>query len=135
VTFTNPVIVEFTRNNSHKYDYYQVTSAQFLFPTKFNLSMGRKKRYRPERLPEKLKQIRESLGISQEGMVIRLRLDLKRNEISNFELGVNEPALDVLLAYARIVNIYLDVLADDNLNLPDKLPSSKTSLGKKRRDN
>lgn len=93
--------------------------------------MGRKKRYRPERLPEKLKQIRESLGLSQDGMVIRLKMDIKRNEISNFELGVNEPALDVLLAYARTVNIYLDVLADDGLNLPVELPSKKTSLGKK----
>jgi transcriptional regulator with XRE-family HTH domain len=93
--------------------------------------MGRRGRYRPERLSEKLKQIRESLGLSQDGMVIKLKLDIKRNEISNYELGVNEPPLNVLLAYARSVNIYLDVLADDNLGLPDELPSKRTSLGKR----
>lgn len=95
--------------------------------------MGRGTRYRPKRLAEKLKQTRESLGLSQDGIVIRLKLDIKRNEISNYELGVNEPPLNVLLAYARLANIYLDVLADDELDLPDTLPSKRTSLGKKRK--
>ena len=93
--------------------------------------MGKVARYRPKRLTEKLKQIRESLGVSQDGMIIKLKLDIKRTDISNYELGVNEPPLNVLLAYSRSVNIYLDVLADDELDLPDELPSKKTSLGKR----
>ena len=90
--------------------------------------MGRASRQKPERLAEKLKQIREVLGISQDGMIIKLKLldtAIKRSDISNFELGVNEPSLIVLLAYARSVNVYLDVLADDDLDLPEKLPARK----------
>ena len=98
--------------------------------------MGRASRHKPSRLPEKLRQIREALDLSQDGLIIRLKVkdvSIKRNEISNYELGVNEPPLVVLLAYARAVNIYLDVLADDELELPDELPSKRTSLGKKRK--
>lgn len=99
--------------------------------------MGKASRQKPERLAEKLKQIRDSLGLSQDGMLIRLRIKesskVKRNDVSNFELGVNEPSLIVLLAYARAANIYLDVLADDNIDLPDEIPSKRTSLGKKKR--
>lgn len=97
--------------------------------------MGRNSRHKPNRLPEKLRQIREALGLSQDGMLIRLRLNdlsINRSHISNYELGVNEPPLVVLLAYARTVNVYLDVLADDELDLPDELPSKRTSLGKRR---
>lgn len=96
--------------------------------------MGRKVRYRPQKLAGKLRQIRESLGLSQDGMVIRLKLDVKRSDISNYELDVNEPTLNILLAYARAANIYLDVLADDNLDLPDEIPSKRTSLGKRNKE-
>lgn len=98
--------------------------------------MGRAARHKPKRLAEKLKQIRTSLDLSQDGMIIRLKLkevSIKRNDISNYELDVNEPSLSVLLAYARAANIYLDVLADDELDLPDELPSKRTSLGKKKK--
>ena len=97
--------------------------------------MGREARRRPDRLPEKLKQIRSVLGLSQDGMVIRLKLqdDIDRSAISAYELGLKEPPLYVLLAYSRSVNVYMDVLADDNLDLPDELPSKKPSLGKRRK--
>ena len=48
-------------------------------------------------------------------------LDYKR--ISEFELGKNEPPLAVLLAYARVAGVCVDVLIDDDLDLPAKLPS------------
>lgn len=98
--------------------------------------MGKAPRPKPARLAEKLKQIRKALGLSQDGMLIRLKLNehYDRSTIAAYELGNNEPPSMVLLAYARSVNIYLDVLVADELNLPDELPSKKTSLGKKRKN-
>src|SRR5215213_6822717 len=82
--------------------------------------MGRAKRVIPGRLPEKLLQIRLTLGESQEGMV-RL-LDHPevpgRNYVSGFELGTREPTLAVLARYGEIVNCWLDVLVRDELSLP-----------------
>jgi transcriptional regulator with XRE-family HTH domain len=93
--------------------------------------MGKKPRLRPKRLPAKLLQIREALGLSQSGMLRRLgyELEMVPARISEFELGKNEPPLPVLLAYARAANISTDVLIDDNLDLPHKLltkPKLKT---------
>jgi transcriptional regulator with XRE-family HTH domain len=96
--------------------------------------MGRASRQKPLRLGEKLRQIRDALGLSQDGILIRLKLqDVDRSTISAYELGLKEPPLPTLLAYSRTVNIYLDVLADDELDLPDELPSKRTSLGKKKK--
>jgi transcriptional regulator with XRE-family HTH domain len=87
--------------------------------------MGKKARMRQKRLAEKLLQIRHALGLSQTDMLRLLGFekvfDYKR--ISEFELGKNEPPLAVLLAYARVVHISTDVLIDDNLDLPTKLPA------------
>ena len=73
----------------------------------------------------KLLQIRQALGLSQTEMLRRLGfedvLDYKR--ISEYELGKNEPPLAVLLSYARAVNVSTDVLIDDRLDLPAKLPA------------
>ena len=98
--------------------------------------MGKAPRPRPARLAEKLIKIRKELGLSQDGMLIRLKLNdyYDRSAIAAYELGNNEPPLMVLLAYARSVNIYLDVLVDDALDLPDEIPSKRTSLGKKRKN-
>ena len=80
---------------------------------------------RQERLAEKLLQIRLALGLSQSEMLRRLgfedALDYKR--ISEYELGKNEPPLAILLSYARVAGVCMDVLVDDKLDLPDKLPS------------
>lgn len=98
--------------------------------------MGRNSRSRPIRLAEKLKQIRESLNLSQDGMLLHLGLSgtegLERSVISAFELDKREPSLDVLLAYARVANVYVEVLIDDKINLPDKLPSKVKSEGIKK---
>ena len=87
--------------------------------------MGKRARMRQERLAEKLLQIRLALGLSQSEMLRRLgfedALDYKR--ISEYELGKNEPPLAVLLSYARAVNVSTDVLIDDELDLPAKLPA------------
>ena len=97
--------------------------------------MARSPRPRPARLPEKLLQIRLALGLSQNEMLVRLRLHerLSRTSVSAYELGTGEPPLAVLLDYARIANVWVDVLIDDELDLPDKLLSPTKSEGIRRR--
>lgn len=83
----------------------------------------------PKRLGEKLLQIRTALGLSQTGIVERLEYEespLYAAQISNFEQGKREPPLQLLLAYARLSNIPLEILADDKLDLPDELPARRT---------
>jgi transcriptional regulator with XRE-family HTH domain len=80
----------------------------------------------PKRLGDKLLQIRTALELSQTGIVSRLDYQespLYPAQISNFEQGKREPPLQLLLAYARLANIPLEILADDNLDLPAKLPA------------
>jgi transcriptional regulator with XRE-family HTH domain len=82
--------------------------------------MGRGSREIPVRLGEKLTQIRSHLGVSQDGLVRQFGLSEKitRNEISKYERGVREPALSVLLKYARAAGVNVEVLIDDDLKLP-----------------
>jgi transcriptional regulator with XRE-family HTH domain len=86
--------------------------------------MARVPRPKPARLPEKLLQIRLALGLSQGEMLRRLELNnLTRTTVSAYEVGTSEPPLPVLLKYARLAGISTDVLIDDELDLPDKLPA------------
>jgi transcriptional regulator with XRE-family HTH domain len=86
--------------------------------------MGRYAREKPARLKEKLYQIRILLGLSQNGMLEKLGLaEVRlRTSVSNFERG-GEPSLPVLLQYARLAGVCLDVLVDDELDLPPSLPA------------
>jgi transcriptional regulator with XRE-family HTH domain len=97
--------------------------------------MGSASRQRPERLAEKLRCIRESLGLSQNEMLERLSFGetFERSRISIYETDQREPSLLVLLRYAEIANVYVDVLIDDALNLPARIPSIKKSAGVKRK--
>lgn len=96
--------------------------------------MGKAARRRPQRLAEKLAAIRSALGLSQNEMVRRLGLEgeLLREEVSRFERGIGgEPPLDVLLRYARVISTtgrgeFLEVLIDDSLELPRRLPADPT---------
>jgi transcriptional regulator with XRE-family HTH domain len=85
--------------------------------------MGNARSPKPERLAEKLLQIRLFLGLSQDGMLRHLGLDeiYLRSRISAYELGNREPHLPVLLKYARSVGISTDVLIDDEMELPERL--------------
>jgi transcriptional regulator with XRE-family HTH domain len=97
--------------------------------------MGKQTRQRPARLPEKLLLIRQQLGLSQNGMVRRMGLEdeIERDYISKFERGTLEPSLWVLLQYARAANVFVEVLIDNDLDLPDKLPASQKSEGIRRK--
>jgi transcriptional regulator with XRE-family HTH domain len=85
--------------------------------------MGSVPRPKPERLTEKLLQIRLSLGLSQGGMLKLLELDerLFSSAISGYETGRREPPLPILLKYARSVGVSTDALIDDELDLPAKI--------------
>lgn len=86
--------------------------------------MGRSRRPRPERLALKLLQIREALGISQAEMHKRLdQPKIHPAHISGYERGEREPPLPVILKYAKLAGVCVDVLIDDELDLPAKLPS------------
>lgn len=93
--------------------------------------MGRSRRRRPARLGEKLIRIRRELGLSQQMMLERLEdaSGLTQTSISGYELEMREPPLPVLLSYSRLANVHLEVLADDDLDLPEKLPSKKIHPG------
>ena len=94
--------------------------------------MGRATRPRPARLAEKLQQIRLSLGLSQTQMLEQLGLaDEKfQGDISKYELGRAEPSYLILLRYARLANVYVDVLLDDDLDLPHRLPCVRKHKGR-----
>ena len=85
--------------------------------------MGKRARRKPERLAEKLVQIRTALGLSQGEMLRRLEVEDQKDytAISKYELGRNEPSLIILLQYARVAGVSTDVLIDDRLDLPAKI--------------
>jgi transcriptional regulator with XRE-family HTH domain len=86
-----------------------------------------KPRPKPERLAEKLRQIRLALGLSQPEMLKRLGLEeeMQYARISEYETGQREPSLLTLLAYSRVAGVHMEFLADDELDLPDKLPAKQ----------
>jgi transcriptional regulator with XRE-family HTH domain len=85
--------------------------------------VGHKARYRPARLAAKLLQIRRDLGLSQSQLAKLLDLQIKTStaRVSEYESGAREPGLLLLLRYARIVGISVEVLIDDSLNLPERI--------------
>src|SRR5258706_14314656 len=95
--------------------------------------MGRASREMPVRLGEKLLQIRTAIGLSQDGMLRRLGLaeDYGRHYISGFETGEREPSLPVLLRYSEVARVWINALVNDDVNLPDQIPSSEMQAGVK----
>lgn len=101
--------------------------------------MGHARR-RPERLAEKLRNIRNTLQLSQSELVKSLGVedDIPYTRISDYELGKNEPTLIVLLEYARVAGVHLETIVDDRLDLPTHLPGivkyePRTQSGVRRR--
>ena len=96
--------------------------------------MGRRSpRPRPSRLAEKLCAVRLGLELSQEQMAEALTgkdSPVHAGNISRFERGEREPSLLVVLRYAQMAGVSTDVLINDELDLPARLPiSTKRRLG------
>ena len=83
-------------------------------------------RPRPRRLAEKLLHIRQSLKLSQSEMIKEMGVAemIHYTNISKYELDKNEPPLMILLAYAKLAQIHLEVIVDDEIDLPRKLPGT-----------
>jgi len=73
-------------------------------------------RPRPKHLAGKLLVLRQRLGISQPQLAKRLGI-LEYTNISKYERNINEPPLAVLLAYAKLIGVSVDVLIDDDREL------------------
>jgi transcriptional regulator with XRE-family HTH domain len=89
--------------------------------------MARGRREKPERLAEKLLQIRTALGLSQSQMLRHLGAEdrMTYHRISEFESGKGEPSLIILMEYARAAGVCVDVLIDDEKDLPARLPGKR----------
>jgi transcriptional regulator with XRE-family HTH domain len=81
-------------------------------------------RRKPERLADKLRQVRMTFGLSQTELLARLDAEemIAYNQISRYETGDREPPLEILLRYARLAGVNMEVFVDDELVLPERLP-------------
>ena len=82
-------------------------------------------RNRPDRLAEKLLQIRKALGLSQreiaEQLSERAGVAITHKNISKYERDKSVPFIEVVLAYARLANVEMNEIADDDLDLNLKI--------------
>jgi transcriptional regulator with XRE-family HTH domain len=78
-------------------------------------------RSRPNRLAEKLLQIREALGLSQREMAERLSeragVKITYKNVSKYERDKSTPYIEIVLAYARLANVEMNQIVDDDLDL------------------
>jgi transcriptional regulator with XRE-family HTH domain len=96
--------------------------------------MGQNKplKYIPKRLGFKLRQIRISMGLTQEEMLRLLDLPpvITQSTLSAYERNAKLPPYFVLARYGDVANVWIDVLVRDSLDLPENLPSrTKTKHG------
>ena len=82
--------------------------------------MGRSPRNKPLLLSPKLLAIRKRLRMSQTEMARALELKVHYSAVSNYELGTREPDLIIVLRYARLADVPMEILVDDKLNLPER---------------
>ena len=85
--------------------------------------LQRKGRSKPARLGEKLRRIRQDGGLSQGQMLIIVNPDERtahnRARVSQYERMKRLPSLIETHNYARYAGVPVEVLIDDNLELPD----------------
>lgn len=82
--------------------------------------MGRAKRHTPKNLAEKLLKIREQSGLSMSELVEKLiseDIPLYKSDISKYEAGLREPPLVILLRYARLAKVSVELLIDDEIEI------------------
>lgn len=86
--------------------------------------MGSARRPQPDRLAEKLLSVRTKLGLSQIELAEKLsdnRIHLRKSDISRYESGLREPYLIVLLRYAKLADVTMEILVNDNFELDIKI--------------
>ena len=87
----------------------------------------RQPKQKPTRLAEKLLQIRLSLGLSQNELIRALGFEgeLIQAHISAYERQHENrvPPLGVVLEYARLAGVAMEMLVADDLDLPEDLPA------------
>ena len=93
--------------------------------------MGKVARKKTSRLGGKLRAIRLALKVSQPKLaeMVGLSGESSTQAISDFERGKSDPPLEVVLAYSRLANVLMEVLADDSIDLPAKIPATKKERG------
>jgi transcriptional regulator with XRE-family HTH domain len=73
-----------------------------------------------------MKRLRLALGYTQRQMLEALQDEktptLYENHINLFESGKREPDLPLLLRYARVAGVSVEMLIDDEMELPNLLP-------------
>ena len=79
------------------------------------------RRNRPDRLAAKLLQIREALGLTQREMAERLSeragVKITHRNISKYERDISVPFIEIVLAYARLANLEMNHIVDDDLDV------------------
>ena len=73
------------------------------------------KRPTPQRLPAKLQAIRDNFGVSQYRLSKFLRVG--RTRLSEWEWGRRMPSWLVLLRYAKLADVPLEFIVDDDIDL------------------
>ena len=84
--------------------------------------MGSAGRIKPDLLGKKLLAIRIKLDMSQIQLAEKLsnkRIQLRKSDISRYESGLREPSLLTLLQYARLANVTMEMLVDDEIEPPN----------------
>jgi len=96
------------------------------------VSMGHA-RNQSKLLPDKLVLIREHLGIDPMDLTSKLevarKLEVTSRRLSNYETGKSEPTLMELLVYARLVNVRMELIIDDEVSVDE----FRERLGKQKR--
>ena len=93
--------------------------------------MGRAKRVSPKLLGTKLRIIREYLDVTLEELIVKLdcfAIPLYPASISMYESGKREPPLLVLLRYAKLTGINMELLVDDEIGISEFEQKLKQSL-------
>jgi transcriptional regulator with XRE-family HTH domain len=63
------------------------------------------------------------------GRLLGLDSVFARNYVSGYERNTREPTLEVLLRYSEISKCWMNALVDDQVDLPEKLPSPQMHEG------
>jgi transcriptional regulator with XRE-family HTH domain len=93
--------------------------------------MGKAPQAKPTHLARKLRQARERLKVSQNGLIALMGLteQLTQAEVSAFECGKRIPPLPILLKYSEVTRVWMNTFVDDRMKLPERLPAKRMAEG------